>query len=211
MMHVTDLLPTLGHLTGVRFDNRNRLDGIDQWNVINYDWRSARQEVVSIDDVAGCGALISGNYKFVNGSSTAGKYDGFLSAKSFDGDNDSINYAINVLNSTASRAILSIQTRNRLNLDKIFYLRNAATVRCSNNVEKTPCDLLKGACLFDIWEDPCEENNLANSRRLAFNNMKSRYFDKVKSFVPSGRPKQPDPACDPVNFNGNWHWWQQDS
>lgn len=209
-MHVADLLPTVGKLAGIKFDPHNKLDGIDQWGVIKYGGTAARNEIVNFDNIQGFGSYIYNKYKLVNGTISNGIYDGWLASKSNDGNNDSISYAINVLNSTASRSIYSIQKKNRLTIDKILDLRASATIRCSNALKKNPCDPRKAPCIFEIFEDPCEENNLASSRSATLKRMLSRFNDKVKTAVPSGR-KPADPACDPINFDLNWQWWQEDS
>lgn len=211
-MHVSDLFPTLLKLAGVRTDSRWKLDGVDQWNVISLGSRPVRNEVVSFDDVFGFGAFITQNYKLVNGSSDeSGATDTWLGSKNNNGNNDPIDYALSVLSSPASRAILSIQTGNRLGIDKILELRKAATVRCTNGVEKTPCDpYYDGPCLFNIVDDPCEENNLARSRISLLRSMKMRYDALVKQAVPSSR-RPADSDADPIFFNGNWEWWQKDT
>lgn len=212
LIHVTDLFPTLLNLAGVRTDNRWKLDGVDQWNVISQGAKPVRKEVISFDNVFGFGAYIAQNYKLVNGSSDdSGTVDGWLASKNNNGNNDPIDYAINVLSSPASRAILSIQNRNRLSIDKILELRKAATVRCTNGVEKTSCDPVNdGPCLFNILDDPCEENNLAQSKPAMLYAMKKRYDALVSQAVPSRR-RPIDIRSDPMFFNGNWEWWQKDT
>lgn len=211
-MHVTDLFPTLLKQAGVKAGKleRMKLDGHDQWNVINSGGNPVRNEVVNIDDVFGFGMYMLHSYKLVNGTFANGIYDGWLSSNNINGESDSIDYALNVLNSAASRAIMSSQKRNRLNVDKILELRKAATVSCSNGVEKNSCDLNAGPCLFDIYDDPCEENNLAQSRPAILKAMLMRYNILKASAVPSRRQPS-DKACDPINFNLNWNWWQMDS
>lgn len=208
-MHVSDWLPTLGKLAGVKF-NREKLDGVDQWGVINGGGFPARNEIVNIDNVLNFGSFIYGPYKLVNGSLAGGTFDGWLSSTNKSYNNDPIDYALNVLTSEASRAILSIQKKNRLSIDKILQIRSLATARCTNGVEKNGCDLSKGPCVFDIYNDPCEENNLAGKRPMILRSLLQRYNERVHQAVPSRR--QPtDPASDPVHFDLNWQWWQEDS
>jgi arylsulfatase B len=209
LMHVSDWLPTLGRLAGFRFDSGVKLDGVDQWGMINNGGPSQKNEIVNIDDVFGFGSYIHYTMKYVNGTVNDGAYDGWLASKNNNGDIDPLQYALNVLNSTVSRAIYSVQKKN-LCVDKILELRKVATISCSNSVTKNPCDLKKGPCLFDIFEDPCEENNLASTRPVIKNLLEKRYNEKKRLIVPTRR-RPADPACDPKNFNFNWNWWQNDS
>lgn len=178
--------------------------------MINNGAIGIRNEVVNLDNVLGFGSYIYYTYKLVNGSLGDGSFDGWLASKNNNGYIDPVNYAINVLQSPVSQSIMSIQKKNRLCVDKILELRAAATVSCSNGVGKNSCDIKKGPCVFDIFDDPCEENNLANSRPLLRQSLLTRYGVQVRSAIPSGRKKS-DPASDPVNFNRNWQWWQADS
>lgn len=177
--------------------------------MINYGGISPRSEVLNIDDVRGFGSYISHHMKFVNGSSNEGVFDGWLASKNDNGFIEPTLYAKEVRKSEVSRAISAVQ-RKTLSIDKILELRKAATISCSNSVTKFPCDLKIAPCLFDIYEDPCEENNLANTQPLIRIALEKRYQERKQLVVPSRR-KPSDPACDPVNFNLNWNWWQKDS
>lgn len=209
LMHVSDWLPTLGKIAGFQFDPRIKLDGVNQWNMINNGGNAPRSEIVNFDNVFGFGSYIYYTFKFVNGTLSNGIYDGWLASKNNNGDIEPLEYALRVLNSTVSRAIFSIQKKN-LCVDKILELRKAATISCSNSVTKNTCDLKKGPCLFDIFEDPCEQNNLANTRPVIKASLERRYKEKVNLAIPTRRRKS-DPACDPINFDLNWNWWQRDS
>lgn len=205
-MQVSDLLPTLGRLAGIGIDDN--IDGVDQWDVINYGGRAVREEIVDFDDVLGFGSYIQYPFKLVNGSLFNGIYDNWLSTRSTNKHrSDPISYAINILNSTTSRAILSLRRRSALNIDQILGLRADTSVSCSNNVERSYCDLRKGPCVFDIYLDPCEENNLAEQNPFLLNSLLTRYNEKLRQAVPSRR-RAADPACDPINFGLNWQWWQ---
>ena len=211
-MHVSDLFPTLLGVAGLKLDtNKLNLDGVDQWKVINKGGFQARKEVVNLDNVFGFGMYMLNSYKLVNGSFGGGAFNTWLYPKNDGGYNDPYSYAISVLNSQTSRAIYSTQRKYRLNIDKILQLRQEATVKCGNQTKKNSCDVTKAPCLFNIQDDPCEENNLANEQPAMLNFMLKRYNEAVNSAVPSIRKSIPDPACDPKNFDFNWEWWQADS
>lgn len=210
LLHVSDLLPTLGKIAGVKFDARTKLDGVDQWGLINGIERPRRMEIANFDNVLGFGSYIYLNYKVVNGTTSQGSYDGWLANKTTTGNNNPSDYVKSVLNSEAGRAIKSLCNTKPLTAEKILKLRNQATVRCTSGVERNPCNPTKAPCLFDITSDPCEENNLATTRRIILNGMLTRYNDRVMSAVPSRRTAS-DPASDPINFDRTWNWWQKDS
>lgn len=212
-MHVADFLPTLMSMAGVKLSSKTKIDGVDQTDPINKGWPSTRKEIVNVDNVLGFGSRIAYNLKFVNGSSSAGRFDGYLANKTTNGDNNPYNYARKVLNSEASQAIQSVQKPyQRLTPEKIFEIRRKATVQCQNSVHKNPCDLTKAPCLFDLSSDPCEENNLADLPSYSFilQLMKKNYEEIVRTVVPSRR-RPTDCASDPKNFNNIWNWWQSDS
>lgn len=213
LIHVCDLLPTLGWLAGVKFNYQSKLDGINQWNVINQaSLPTLRTEIVNIDDVLKFSSYISWPYKIVQGTLADGAYDGWLSSRSssnISNNFDMVSYAINVISSVASRAILGIQKLNRLKLDTIFNMQWLATVTCSKNTAKSLCNLKKAPCLFNIFEDPCEENNLANVHPVVMKRLLLNLEKWNQRVVPSNR-KSPDNACDPSNFNMTWNWWQPD-
>lgn len=208
LMHVADLLPTLARIAGIKLGND--LDGVNQMDVINHGCRQVRDEIVNVDDVLGFGCYISYPYKLVNGTLFNASYDGWLSTSGPGGDNDPINYALNVLNSTVSRAIFALPNRISLSVDQILAKRAALTVRCSSRAGKTACDLRKGPCVFDIFADPCEQNNLAIKNPALLDNLMWKYQSRIPPIAPTRRRK-PDPACDPINFDMNWQWWESDS
>lgn len=213
LMHVADFLPTLMSLAGVKMSSRIKIDGVDQTEPINRGWPSSRKEIVNVDNVLGFGSRIAYNFKFVNGSSSAGQFDGYLANKTTNGDSNPYNYAKKVMNSMATQAIQTIQRQSqRLTAEKIFEVRKKATVQCQNSVYKTRCDLTKAPCLFDLSSDPCEENNLAGlpSYSFIYQLMKSNYEEIARTVVPSRR-RPADYASDPQNFNHTWNWWQPDS
>lgn len=216
-MHVSDFLPTLMNVAGVKLDSGAKIDGRDQWNVINDNngGVSVRDEVANIDDVLGFGSIIKKfgafTFKLVNGTLST-DFDGWLASKNDNGNVEPKVYAENVLNSVAAKAIALVQKSNPLTANKILALRSLATIQCSNSVFKSTCDPSKRPCLFNIIDDPCEENNLADFLLMQpiYRRMLQEY-NTVKANVIPTRRKPSDPACDPKNFHGNWQWWQLDS
>lgn len=205
-MHVADLLPTLGRLAGVTFDPSLHLDGVDQWDVINYGSPQVRSEVIDFDEIYGFGSFIKYPFKLVEGSPNVGCLSSVYEGKKMDLDA----YALSVINSITSKAIMSVDGTRSLSIQKIIELRTALTTTCSMEAEKKPCNTESSPCLFDIFRDPCEQNNLAETRAPLYHAMLSRYRKWKQQAVPT-RQKYSDPACDPSNFNFTWHWWQNNT
>lgn len=205
-MHVSDVLPTIANIVGFQIDSK--IDGVNQWDVIRSNVDTSRKEVVILDNIAGFGSLIQGQYKFVNGSVLNGMFDGWLSTKHYLSIDNFATYTFKVLKSKVQQALEKI-SNFQLNLFDVIFTRNRLIVQCSRKLWKNSCNPLKAPCLFDIIDDPCEQNNLADSSYFQniFNSMKERFADIVSSAVPSVR-KKPDPACDPRNFDNTWTWWQ---
>lgn len=209
-VHTSDLLPTLGTAAGIDVE-RDGLDGINQWPTISFGLPSARFEIVNnIDTMVGFSSYTFGSYKIVDGTSSNGMYDGWLGDPGRNAvHTSSFTYATNVLQSTASRAIRSIQRKkHHLTVKKIILLRKEATVKCFKT-KKNHCDLLSGPCLFNIIKDPCEQNDIAELQPLKMKFMEHQLEEWTFKAVRSRR-KPADPACNPANFNGTWNFWQPD-
>jgi arylsulfatase B len=167
-----------------------------------------RYEIPNIDNIFGFGSLIYKNYKFVNGTLQNGKLDGWLSERNTRPFDNNVSYLLKVLSSTTHQAMLKNPHWNlQYNLLRLRKMRNNAKVNCSIRRKKFPCDLTKAPCLFNIFEDPCEENNIAEFLPQRFEEIKKLYLDKLNEVVPSLRVKE-DPACNPLYFNNTWTWWQ---
>lgn len=202
-MDVSDWLPTLGGLAGVDFSNES-LDGIDQWEMINEGGSSLRSEIVNIDNVYNYSAIIRGDYKWVTGTISPST-DGWIS------DRSSLQvpflYPFEVATSTTNFALASL-TSTPLTIPRIRQLQNSVQIPCKGS--GTSCLPQNGPCLFNIIEDPCEEDNLAAVLPETLSDMTDFYQFWLDKTVPSNR-KPADNASDPINFGGVWQWWQPDS
>lgn len=207
-MHVADLLPTVGRIAGIQFNSSAELDGIDQWDVMSLDVHAVREEIVEFDDVFGYGFYMLYPYKLVQTGRVG--YSDCLSNLYESNDIDPSFYPTLVLNSTASKVIQSIQKKeSHLTAREINALREKATISCSNNPLKRTCNT-KSLCLFNIFEDQCEENDLSETSEALMQTLLAKFNNQKKKAVGSRR-KHSDPACDPINFNNHWHWWQPDT
>jgi arylsulfatase B len=202
-MDVSDWVPTLGGLAGIDFSNES-LDGIDQWKMINEGGKSLRSEIVNIDNVYNYSAIIKGDFKWVKGT-LDNRTDGWISNKSVL--QTPYIYPLKVVTSMTNLAISSA-TLPHLTLQKVRNLQQYVQISCKGL--GIPCLPGRGPCLFNIIEDPCEENNLALLQPETLNEMTDFYNGWLSKVVPSNR-KQADNASDPANFGGVWTWWQPDS
>ncbi|CAO1393268.1 unnamed protein product [Diamesa hyperborea] len=210
-IHLTDMLLSLTSAAGIQI-NSTGLDGINQWPTISERKTSQRDEFVyNIDSIFQFGAVMFNGFKIVNGSLANGEFDKWLGESGNVSDLNFHEYTELVLESVASKSIRSIQHKSQhLTVEVIKNLMELATVTCNNNLNNHPCDLRNGPCLFNIIDDPCEQNNLAQSNPSQMTIMLNKFNEWTSKVVPSRR-KPLDPASNPTNFNGTWNWWQPDS
>lgn len=209
---MSDLLVSLTSAAGIKINNTG-LDGINQWPTINTGLMSTRTEILyNIDTIFGFSALAYRGMKIVNGSLANGIYDDWLGDSGNNGTSDDPDsYAKLVLESLAGTAIKSSRRKiKQLSVSKITRLRKSATVKCDYTTSRILCNLKIAPCLYDIINDPCEQNNLAEVLPLKMMFMKKRLDMWITKVVPTRR-KPADSDCNPINFNGNWNWWQPDS
>lgn len=167
-------------------------------------FRNLRREIVSVDDVSGYSSFIYDNMKIVNGSWANGAYDIWLGSN--NNSNISLtnpSYIQRVQQSEVSKAIFPVIS------SLITRLRSQASVKCGIT-QGTQCNPLQKVCLFNLTNDPCEYNNIADRFPDTVKDLQERFNNEMKKLIPSRR-KLSDPACNPKNFNFNWNWWQLDS
>lgn len=204
MFFIADWLPTLKTIAGAKFKIDTKIDGIDQTYMLNYD-RELRNELVTVDDVFGFGSYIFNGLKLVNGSSSAGKFDDWLGSNNNTDAVDNEAYMQNLLQSSVAKSL-----KSTISLRNVDRMRNSAKIRCTKEKNKQSCDLLKGPCLYNLNDDPCEENNIANRNKILFYFMLRKYKNSLTNLVPTIR-KPSDPQCDPIHFNYTWNAWQPNS
>lgn len=199
-MYVTDILPTLAAAANFTIDRE--IDGLSQWKTIAEDSPSPRQEILyNIENSVGYSAIVHEGWKLLNGTENINNA-GWLGDVGLSKVNASFeSYFDDVLKAEASKGL------PQLKFEDVRVLRSEATVKCDENKFAVKCNPLQKPCLFNIIEDPCEQNNLANSHPLKVEFLVSKLNKHFEKIVPSMR-RPSDPNCDPGRFNNTWTWWQ---
>ncbi|KAL1116090.1 hypothetical protein AAG570_005585 [Ranatra chinensis] len=202
LMHITDWLPTLFTAAG---GNRNKLgdiDGVDQWDFLNGNSVSPRNEILhNIDDAYGYSALRSGEYKYVNGSAIFGHLDNWVGRLR----NNSYPYDV----SSIVGSVVNRITGDLEDILEIEGLRMNATVVCSKTGQrwgKVACRPMKRPCLFNIAEDPCERVDLWGR----YPEKVAEFEEKLKTYRRSVTPpgnKRVESKANPCLHNNTWTDW----
>ena len=91
-------------------------------------------------------------------------------------------------------------------------LRSRATVRCGPVYGPGPCDPSAAAnkhCLYDVLNDPCEKNNLADIYPTVARALKRTLVRYRSGLVPQPKTPQEPLLADPKRFGGAWSPWQE--
>lgn len=208
MIYLADLLPTLSKLANAGYKITKPIDGVDQSEILKKPFTvPIKKQPRNTVPVIGQGAwfyssVIKDGFKYVNGSNWGGKYNDWL------GFNDNVNvnadkYEEILKNSETWKAIDST-----VNDKKIEKMKKNAKVICAYDTEVSKCDLLQAPCLYNIYDDPCEQNNLANDPAFAkkLQEMKD-YHDEVAAKTVPTRRVEAEPRSDPINWDNNWTWY----
>ncbi|XP_043492499.1 arylsulfatase J [Polistes fuscatus] len=158
MFHITDWLPTLLSIAGSDPSNLTNLDGIDLWEALRDDKESPRRTILhNIDDIFGVSAITVDDWKLMQGSTYNGAWDGWYGPSGRE-------WVYNVgavIGSMSGRALTS--SGFSLTPEQIHEIREISLIKCPPKNDSLPlCQPLKAPCLFNIQQDPCEDNNLAN-------------------------------------------------
>lgn len=217
LFHISDWLPTFAHLAGVKVDQP--IDGHNIWKALSWDLDSPRHEaLLNLDDDIGYSSYIYNQWKYVNGTTSSGIYDKWISLPLNKTERHaSFNeYGNSVIQSVTGQLLLPFSFSmteghgKPLEDTQIEQLRVEAVLMCKEDSlqsdDQFVCQPLKEACLFNILEDPCERSNLAALQPNVVKQLASTVeaFRKT-ALKPRNQPS--DERSNPKYFNGTWTWW----
>lgn len=211
-MHVSDLLPTLATATGVNLGPFELgMDGVDQWNALKSsntsDVLGVRKSMLyNIDDVFKYSAYMEEGWKIVEGTTLNGIYDYWMG--DFVEPVEKMNETFYTQLIQSSRAHQAMSDNAWLTSDQILQRQKSSEVDCRLDFnEETPCDPKVKPCLFNLLEDPCEYNNLANEKSDILQRLLTKLNEYRETAMPI-RNRDPDTSANPMFHNNTWTYWQ---
>uniref|UniRef100_A0A1B0DCQ2 Sulfatase N-terminal domain-containing protein n=1 Tax=Phlebotomus papatasi TaxID=29031 RepID=A0A1B0DCQ2_PHLPP len=190
LIHVTDGFSTFTELAGVSSHKYEKRDGNNIWSTLSLNKTPIRREILhNIDPIDGYSSYYQDEWKYVNGTTLNGTYDSWLGDMVKEDSPESFYYSQLVMNSDVWQALNPYSTRI-LKPNDLEFLRGKTKINCERrNPKLTACEPLKAPCLFNLEEDPCELNNLANIHPLRMKYMKKRvnYF-QATALPPANLP-----------------------
>ncbi|XP_023227347.1 arylsulfatase B-like [Centruroides sculpturatus] len=204
LMHITDWLPTLYHAAGCNVKDLKDIYGINQWETLVHGKPTSRKEILhNIDPIDGASALRFQNYKLVNGSNLDGKYNAWYGPTGRDKNYFSSCYK-KLLRSSYSWKVL--EKEGLLYNTDTFFVGLQDSCFSYQKRNNSNCDPNLAPCLFDILEDPCELENIANLQPKVVEYMLKRLNFWKKSEVPPVN-QTIDPNADPALHGFTWTNW----
>lgn len=213
-IYIADLLPTLAAAANIALDiEALKLDGLNLWSALKYGYESVEREILhNIDEIFEYEVYSKGKWKYINGSTQQGQFDGWLSQRPIN-DSSQIDprfpvYEELVKESPVWQELHKFSSSANHNISQ---LRDLALIQClyENSTEGVPCNPLQSPCLFDLDMDPCEQENVYNkyksSKILTDMLVRIEYFRENAHAINN---KPTDYRCDPANFGGEWTWWE---
>ncbi|XP_037956831.1 arylsulfatase B-like [Teleopsis dalmanni] len=206
-IYVGDWLPTLAEAAGVELPKDFELDGISLWSELKNDNTETnykeREIVHNLDDIWNVVSYMRGPWKYINGTTSNGAYDNLITYREeYDVDPRELRYVVEVRNSATSKALRKYD-KYRLTMYRIEQLRDKAAVKCGNL--QRSCNALLEECLFNLNDDPCEQNNLVWD--TAYKNILNDMRESVESYRKSATKPRNLPGqleYDPSRHNCAW-------
>ncbi|GAB0100714.1 hypothetical protein DMENIID0001_167970 [Sergentomyia squamirostris] len=206
LIHNSDWLPTFLAMAGIR-PVRN-LDGFNIWPTLQKGLPTPRQTIIhNIDPIDGYSSFTNKGWKFINGTTLNGTYDGWLWSRSKYSNPLANKYPELVMASDTWKSLSPFALR-QLTPGGINKIRKNARVICQPKIPfSIGCNPLFGPCLFKIIDDPCELNNLITTFPMQAYLMKVMLNkEKANIVYPINRPSDYE-ACNPDLYNGTFTWW----
>ena len=204
LVHVTDWLPTLAHIAGAEI-NETGLNGINLWDALSLNEESRRKEVlINIDEVIGYSSLVSGEWKYINGTTSNGIYDHWYIPHS-----NEANMNAEDIFKTFQHSPLSKYSTTGIDIKFYNEMRNDSRINCLAPLDTStlqPCMPLLNPCLFNIIADPCEQDNLFHKEPEIVKMMVEKIHNyQMNSVKPRNKPS--DLNSNPALYNNTWTWW----
>ncbi|XP_065216175.1 arylsulfatase B-like isoform X2 [Planococcus citri] len=213
LMHVQDWLPTI---LGAVDENITSdlvlpkgLDGRNMWPVLKGDKESEYNElIIQRDRVSGQSALRKDQWKLIK----FGKKNNWNKWYGPSGRNKTYSsYNETAVKDSLAGTALSGSNFEIPTDERISELRVNVTISCkycnnsTNGTNCTRCVVSKnGMCLFDVFQDPCEMNNLADKYPRILTNLN----ETMSKYIPvPPRNRLVDPRADPSLWNYTWVNW----
>ncbi|GAB0100711.1 hypothetical protein DMENIID0001_167940 [Sergentomyia squamirostris] len=206
LIHNSDWLPTFLAMTGSR--PVKKLYGFDIWPTLQKNLPSPRREIIhNIDPIDGYSSFYYNGWKYINGTTVDGIYDGWLGSRSKYPNPMANNYA-NVVMASDTWQSLSPFALRQLTARSINKIRKNARVICQPKVPYAMgCNPLMGPCLFKIIEDPCELNNLISAFPMQAYLMNITLTKERANIVYPINLSSDYWGCNPALYNGTFTWW----
>ncbi|KAI8116554.1 Arylsulfatase B [Lucilia cuprina] len=211
-IYVGDFLPTLAAAAKIPLETwQLQLDGLNHWpdlvasktNTL-ITTNSDREIVHMLNEIYHVKSFMKGQYKYIKGTTKEGQYDHVLLERNPNvTDPREANYVDVIQNSLVSLAVAKFD-ESPLSASKIESLRTQAQVECGQQLHTT-CNPLQEECLFNIWQDPCEQNNLARNPEYQdkLNEMKQR-LEELRQLAITPRVGGSQIDNDPSRHDCTW-------
>nr|XP_050032958.2 arylsulfatase B-like [Dermacentor andersoni] len=208
LMHLTDWFATFYKIAGGNESSLNLVDGVDMWQYLSTGSGSVRQEILyNVDFLDSSNSFVAAirdsRYKLV--LDAAGPHNN--RHRTIGGHRPSRDLDELLARSTTAGVLKDLYKVNRLNFPRGW--RQRATLSCGGGPSKSfsPNDTV---FLFDIVQDPCELNNVAEQHPKIVASLRKR-IDAYRAVAVPARNKPKDPASFPEYHKGIWAPWVDSS
>ncbi|CAN7993150.1 unnamed protein product, partial [Ixodes hexagonus] len=205
MMHIVDWLPTFYSAAGGHLSDLGQQDGFDMWNALSEDSESPRKEMLlNIDPIFNMSSLRSNNHKVVLGTFQNGSLDYRFETTGNRRPVDDLDFLMK--RSRAARVLRRLYGTEDLKFPSGW--RKMATVHCGkDNIAKDNVKPASAPYLFDLAEDPCELNNIAQDYPEIMNELLEKLEEYATTAVSPENVDEVDPRSFPEYHNGTWAPW----
>lgn len=111
-----------------------------------------------------------------------------------------------MLTSAANLAIQALNNTNKITKENIQTLRAELDISECKNKSTRPYIVCRAFCLFDLKEDPCETEDIAEEFPSIVEDLKKELTRFWQELVPQG-VRTVDASANPIYHNGSWTTW----